>query len=171
MRSRYRDWLRAGRSGDRSPVGARFSAPVQTGPGAHPASCTMGTGSFPGVNSGRGVTLTPHPLLVPWSRKSIDVPLLPLWAVRPVQSLSACTRVHFTFTFDLCAESVIDSYVSVWRYLWATYFWRTCFRKYFAYVTFTIILFCCKLVNCFAAESVPPPTSGDLWRGKYSEVL
>ena len=34
---------------------ARFSAPVQTGPGAHPASCTMGTGSFPGVKRpGRG---------------------------------------------------------------------------------------------------------------------
>ena len=45
--------------------GAIFSAPVQTGPGAHPASCTMGTGSFPGVNNGRGLTLTPHPLLVP----------------------------------------------------------------------------------------------------------
>ena len=28
---------------------ARFSAPVQTGPGTHPASCTMGSGSFPGV--------------------------------------------------------------------------------------------------------------------------
>jgi len=55
--------------------------------------------SFPGVKSGRGVTLTPHPLLVPWSRKSRATPLLPLWAVRPVQSLSACTRVHFTFTF------------------------------------------------------------------------
>ena len=27
------------------------------------------------------------------------IPLLPLWAVRTVQSLSACTRVHFTFTF------------------------------------------------------------------------
>ena len=39
---------------------ARFSAPVQTGPGAHPASCTMGTGSFPGVKNGRDVTLTPH---------------------------------------------------------------------------------------------------------------
>ena len=25
---------------------ARFSAPVQTAPWAHPASCTMGTGSF-----------------------------------------------------------------------------------------------------------------------------
>jgi hypothetical protein len=43
------DWLRAGRSVDRIPVEARFPAPVQTGPGAHPASCTMGTGSFPGV--------------------------------------------------------------------------------------------------------------------------
>jgi len=46
-------------------VEARFSAPVQTGPGSHPASCTMGAGSFPGVKSGRIVRLTPHPLLVP----------------------------------------------------------------------------------------------------------
>ena len=29
--------------------GARFSAPVQTGPGGHPASCTMGAGSLLGV--------------------------------------------------------------------------------------------------------------------------
>ena len=28
--------------------GARLSAPVQTGPGAHTASCTMSAGSFPG---------------------------------------------------------------------------------------------------------------------------
>ena len=40
---------------------ARFSAPVQTDPGAHPASCTVGTRSFPEVKSGRGVTQTPHP--------------------------------------------------------------------------------------------------------------
>jgi hypothetical protein len=45
--------------------GARFSAPVQTDPGAHPASCTMGTGAFLDVKRGRGVTLTPHPLLEP----------------------------------------------------------------------------------------------------------
>jgi len=79
--------------------GARFSAPVQTGHGAHPASCTMGTGSYYGVKSGRGVTLSLHPLLVPWSRKSRAIALLPLWAVRPVYSLSACTRVYFTFYF------------------------------------------------------------------------
>ena len=42
------------------PVGARFFAHVQTGPGAHPASCTMGTGSFPGVKwLGRGADHPP----------------------------------------------------------------------------------------------------------------
>jgi len=50
-----------GGPGIESRWGARFSAPVQTSPGSHPASCTMGTGSFPGVESGRGVTLTPSP--------------------------------------------------------------------------------------------------------------
>jgi len=37
--------------GIESQWGARFSAPVQAGPGAHPASCTMGTGSFLGVQA------------------------------------------------------------------------------------------------------------------------
>ena len=90
-------WLRAGRSGDRIPVEERFSAPVQTSPRAYPASYTMGTGSIPGLKSGRDVTVTPHPLLVPWSRKIRAIPLLREWAERPVQSLSACTRVHFIF--------------------------------------------------------------------------
>ena len=98
QRSRYSDWLRAGRSGDRIPVKARFSAPVQTGPGVHPTSSTMGTGSFPEVKSVRVVTLTPHPLLMPWSRKSRVTPLLPLWVVRPVQSLSAYTGCSLIFT-------------------------------------------------------------------------
>jgi hypothetical protein len=55
--------------GIESQVAARFSTSVQTSPGAHPTSCTMGTGPFLGVKCGRGVTLTPYPLLVPWSRK------------------------------------------------------------------------------------------------------
>jgi len=40
--------LRAGRSWIKSRWGRDFP-PVQTGPEAHPASCLMGTGSFPGV--------------------------------------------------------------------------------------------------------------------------
>jgi hypothetical protein len=33
----------------KNPGGGEFFAHVQIGPGANPASCTMGTGSFPGV--------------------------------------------------------------------------------------------------------------------------
>jgi hypothetical protein len=58
--SRYGDSLRAGRSGDRIPVGMIFFVPVQTGPVVHSVSYTMGTGSFPGVNRpGRGVDHPP----------------------------------------------------------------------------------------------------------------
>ena len=40
--------------------GARFSAPVQNGPGAHPTSYTMGTGSFLGIKRpGLGVDHPP----------------------------------------------------------------------------------------------------------------
>jgi hypothetical protein len=47
--SRYSNPLGAGPPGDRIPGGwARFSAPDQTGPGAHPAFYTMGTGSLSG---------------------------------------------------------------------------------------------------------------------------
>jgi len=42
-------------------MGARFYETVQTGSKVHPASCTMGTGSFPGVKRpGRGVDHPPH---------------------------------------------------------------------------------------------------------------
>jgi hypothetical protein len=51
--------------GIRSPVGAEdFSSSlcVQTGTGAHPATCLVGTGVLsPGVKSGRGVKLTTNP--------------------------------------------------------------------------------------------------------------
>ena len=59
---------RAGRSGDRILVRARFSAPVQTDSCAQPASYTMGTGSFPGVKRpGRGVDHPPD--LAPMLKK------------------------------------------------------------------------------------------------------
>jgi len=60
QRVRHSDLLRAGQSGDRISVKARFSATVQTGPAVHPASYTMDTESFPRVKRpGRSVD---HPL-------------------------------------------------------------------------------------------------------------
>jgi len=54
--------------------------PVQTGPGAHPVSCKMCTGSFPVGKCGRGVLPTTHPLLMPRSWRSRAIPLPTLWA-------------------------------------------------------------------------------------------
>ena len=74
--------------------------PVQAGPEVHPASCSMGTGSFPGIKFGRGVLLTPHLLLVPWSWKSRAKPLPTLWSTTgPVTGtlclyLFTCYCVH-----------------------------------------------------------------------------
>jgi len=54
----------------------------------------MGTGSFQGVKCGRGVLLTTHPLLVPWSWKSRAIPLPTLWATTgPVKG-----TLYFYFT-------------------------------------------------------------------------
>jgi len=54
-------WLTTGNSRERIPVGARFSAPVQTGPVSHPAFCTMGTRSFLRVKPPRHGTDHPPP--------------------------------------------------------------------------------------------------------------
>jgi hypothetical protein len=77
-------WLSYGLDG---PGWGQDFPPVQTGPGAHPASCTRGTRSFSGVKCGRGVLLTTHPLLAPRSWKSKAIPLPPLghnWACNGV---------------------------------------------------------------------------------------
>ena len=86
------DLLRAGRSGDRIPVGSRFSAPVQTGPEAHSASYTMGTGFFPGVKmSGRSVDHPPSFSADVKERVQLYL-LLPLWV------FVACSRMNVTCT-------------------------------------------------------------------------
>jgi len=84
--------------------------PFQTGPGAHPASCKMDTGSFPGVKCDRGVLLTTHHLLVPRSLKSRAVPLPTLWATPGLQ------RDHFTFYLLLFAHHVVAQLVEALYY-------------------------------------------------------
>jgi len=78
-----------------NPDGGRDFPPVQTGPGAHPASCKMGTGSFPGVKCGRGVLLTTHPLLVPRSWKNRAMPL-PILRATPGLQRDHTIRLPFT---------------------------------------------------------------------------
>jgi hypothetical protein len=56
-----RDTIQSGRSADRIPAEASLSTPVQIGPEAHPASCTMGSSCLPGIEGpGRGVDHPPH---------------------------------------------------------------------------------------------------------------
>jgi len=72
-------------------VGAKFSDPVQTYPGAHHASYMMGTGSFPGVERlGHGVG---HP---PPSSAEVNerVELYPYSTAGP---LWHAVRVNFTW--------------------------------------------------------------------------
>jgi hypothetical protein len=58
-----------------------------------------------------GLMLTPHPLLVTLVMKSRAI-LLPLWVVRPVQSLSACTTVPLNF-FLLSEQMKVHSSTSM----------------------------------------------------------
>ena len=78
-------------------IGGKGKVHPCTGP---PSFLYNGYRIFPGGKERPGRDAdpsTPHSFLVPWSWKGRALPLLPLWAIRPVQSLSACTRVHFTF--------------------------------------------------------------------------
>jgi len=80
--------------------------PHLSSPGAHPASCTMGTRSFLGVKSGWGMTLTPHPLLVPWSWKSRES-----YTSAPPMGRTACTEPQCRYKGALFwKQSVLHKY-------------------------------------------------------------
>jgi len=62
---------------------------------------------------------------------TLPIPLLPLWTVRPVQSLSACTTVHFNFPYTstppmdrtACTEAqcVYNGALQLYLYLYSPY--------------------------------------------------
>ena len=66
--------------------------------------CTMGTRSFPEVKSGWCVTLTPHPPLVPWSKR------VELYLYSPYGPY--CIRVPFTF-FSYLAYKAHGPYIVI----------------------------------------------------------
>ena len=63
--------------------------------GAHPVSCKVGTGSYPGVKCGRGVLLTTHPLLVPRSWNSYT-------PTHPPDHTGPVTGTLYLFTVCVC---------------------------------------------------------------------
>ena len=65
----------------------------------------MGTDSFPGVKYGRGVTLTTHPFLVPWSWKSRAIPLPTLGQNR---ACNGNTLPYITFLCRIFCRSERD---------------------------------------------------------------
>ena len=64
---------------------------------------------FPGGKERPKRDADPSPPCVSCSRKSRAIALLPLWTVRPVQNLSACTRVHFIYLY-LISDTVQNIY-------------------------------------------------------------
>jgi hypothetical protein len=73
-------------------VGARFSATVQTGSGAHPASYTMGTGFLPGM--GRDADRLPPSSTVGIERVELYTFALPM-------GRTACTEPQYLYKGDL----------------------------------------------------------------------
>ena len=59
------------------PVGGEIFCTHPNQPWGPPSLLYIGYRVFRGVKSGRGVTLTAHPLLVLWSTKSTAIPLPP----------------------------------------------------------------------------------------------
>ena len=91
----------AGRSRDRIPVRARFSAPFQTGTGFHPASYTMGTGSCPWVKRpGRGVDHPPH--LAPRLKKEQSFTSTPPLGLRGLLQGEHYLHLYCLVTFVMC---------------------------------------------------------------------
>jgi hypothetical protein len=79
---------------------------------------------FPG---GKAAGLTTHPLLVPWSRMSRAIPLLPLWA------FGAFYKVNFTLCVCVCARACVCVCVCVCaraRFLWLAGYTSVTYYQY-----------------------------------------
>jgi hypothetical protein len=113
--SLHSESLRAERYGDRILVAARFSAPVHTGHGAHPAYFTVSNGSLAGVKRPwHGVNNPPH--LAPRLKKvynySSTPPSRPSW---PVTFIPAYQNIIFSLHMKhphCCNSEMYDSVFS-----------------------------------------------------------
>jgi hypothetical protein len=94
FRSRYSDSLQAGRSGDRIPVAALFSAPAHTGVGPTQPPVTGYRVAFPGAERpGSGVDHPPPPPSAEVKKRA------KLCLYYPSRAFMASPRMYFTFTY------------------------------------------------------------------------
>jgi len=78
-------------------MGVRFSAPIHTSPGAHPASCTIGIGSLSQGQSSQDVALTTHLYLARRLKKEYSYTFhLPLGFHGRLQGEFYLSLFHFT---------------------------------------------------------------------------
>ena len=83
--------------------GGEIFCPFQIGPGAHAASCTMGTGSFPGVKCGRAVLLTTHPF------QYRGLGRVELYLYPPLGLNRACKEVTLPFIYGAIYIKTLDT--------------------------------------------------------------
>jgi len=99
---RYSDSLWAGRSGDRYRWGTIFLVHAPIGPGAHPASCIMGTVFLSSGRSGRGVASTTQPHLQPRLKKEYNSSVMRMVLARHhphrTYDLRGCSQDHHPST-------------------------------------------------------------------------
>jgi len=93
---------------------------------------------------------------------SIAIPLLPLWAVRPVQSLSACTRVTFTFTLKqatISFNTFFPLHVTVYNLLRKSSVIKLIQAFYFAHGSTAIVCLGIHIVGASHSPSIDTPQS------------
>jgi hypothetical protein len=106
------------RDRNKIPVGARFIANFQTGPGAHPASCTKGTGSFAAVKRSGRCADHPPPSSAEGTKGYSYTSNHPLGQFKPVMGLIYLCII--LYLVRLKPRPI----VSVFTYL--KYFFKTC---------------------------------------------
>jgi hypothetical protein len=146
--------------GIESRLGTRFSAPVQTGPGAHPASYKMCTWSFSGVNRPRR-DIDRQPPSSAEFKETVQLYLYPhfgfSWPVvrRTFIFYIYVLRLHFTFTFTFCI------YIYVLHFIFYIYLLRLHFTFTFTFCIYIYVLHfifyiyvCIRFFNSAVAKSV-----------------
>jgi len=92
--------LRAELSGDRIPRGGEIFRTCPDRPWDLPSLLYNGYRVFPGGKERPGRDAEPSPPSSAVGHERVELYLYsPLWAVRPVQSLSACTRLHCIYIY------------------------------------------------------------------------